>query len=48
LEPENPEPSKKTYKAPQLKVFGDIRTLTRAVTRTGKHADGGRPPTNKT
>jgi hypothetical protein len=40
-------PTKKPFEPPQLTVYGDITTLTRAVGRTGL-ADGGKGQTNRT
>ncbi len=48
LEAKTPNPSKKAYKSPQLKVYGDIRTLTNAVANNTKVGDGGMGGTNKT
>ena len=48
LEPKTPNPSKKRYESPQLKVYGDIQTLTSAVAPNTKNADGGMGGTNKT
>ncbi len=48
LEAKTPNPSKKAYKSPELKVYGDIRTLTSAVATTTKIADGGVGMQNKT
>ena len=39
--------SKKTYCTPTLRVYGDVREITRAVDNTG-NADGGVAPRNRT
>lgn len=42
-EKETPAP-KKPYVAPRLVVYGDLRTITENMRRSG--ADGGVPPSN--
>ena len=41
-------PSKKDYKAPKLKVYGNISSLTRAIGTMTSIADGGMGLQNKT
>lgn len=48
MQPNSPGPSKKEYKAPQLKVYGDVGSLTAAVGTTTSVADGGMGLQNKT
>ena len=48
MEPKTANASKKRYESPQLKVYGDIQTLTNAVASNTKNADGGMGGTNKT
>jgi hypothetical protein len=38
-------PTKKVYSRPQLQVYGDLRTITQSVGKTGK-MDGGSPNPN--
>ena len=33
------QPKKKSYQSPSLKVYGDVRALTRSGATTGKHFD---------
>ena len=42
------ETGKKTYAAPRLCVYGDIVSVTRAISNTTKNSDGGKGGTNKT
>jgi hypothetical protein len=36
---------KKAYTSPRLVTYGDFRALTRATTKGGANADGGKPQT---
>ena len=42
------ETAKKTYTAPELVVYGDVRELTLTVGNARVAADGGRGSTDKT
>jgi hypothetical protein len=39
---------KRAYNTPELKVYGDIETLTKAVSKNTPHSDGGTGLTDKT
>lgn len=36
-----PENSKKPYNSPKLEIYGDLKSITRAVAPTGPKNDGG-------
>ena len=48
MQSNSPGASKKEYKTPQLKVYGDIGSLTTAVGTMTSVADGGMGLQNKT
>ena len=48
MQANSPGPSKKEYKTPELKVYGDIGSLTTAINNMSSVADGGMGLQNKT
>ena len=38
---------RKPYEAPVLKIYGDLKTITKAVAMNSPNADGGTGQTNK-
>ncbi len=45
--PEKPKAKRRSYRAPTLTRYGDIRDITRSVGNMG-NSDGGSPPMHKT
>lgn len=43
-----PQPARKPYSPPVLKVYGDLTRLTNAVGHKGKNGDGGAMSAQKT
>ena len=46
--PDVATPARKPYQAPHLEVYGDLRTVTQAVSTTGAMSDGGMGTNKKT